>query len=154
MAKYPDLKSNLQSNYKDLLTSEVQKFVDGNYDGGGFHSFNVLSLLKHKIENLEVKALTCHEISYLKIRMDVGVQADIVELGIGTKAYEADRKRRWFTVSLCGNMVNGLTGVQTVATKEYHNGKFDKENALDQFLVPYIYTASFLQLYNIGTYAC
>jgi hypothetical protein len=72
MAKYPDLKSNLQSNYKDLLTSEVQKFVDGNYDGGGFHSFNVLSLLKHKIENLEVKALTCHEISYLKIRMDVG----------------------------------------------------------------------------------
>jgi hypothetical protein len=51
-------------------------------------------------------------------------------------------------------MVNGLTGVGTVATKEYHNGKFDKENALDQFLVPYIYTASFLQLYNIGTYAC
>ena len=142
MAKYPDLKSYLQSNYKDLLTSEVQKFVDGNYDGSGFHSFNVLSLLKHKIENLEVKALTCHEISYLKIRMDVGVQADIVELGIGTKAYEADRKRRWFTVSLCGNLVNGLTGVEAVATKEYHNGKFDKENALDQFLVPYIYSAS------------
>ena len=142
MAKYPDLKSYLQSNYKDLLTSEVQKFVDGNYDGGGFHSFNVLSLLKHKIENLEVKALTCHEISYLKIRMDVGVQADIVELGIGTKAYEADRKRRWFTVSLCGNLVNGLTGVEAVATKEYHNGRFDKENALDQFLVPYIYSAS------------
>ena len=42
MAKYPDLKSYLQSNYKDLLSSEVQKFVDGNYDGGGFHSFNVL----------------------------------------------------------------------------------------------------------------
>ena len=142
MAKYPDLKTYLQANYKELLTSEVQKFVDGNYDGGGFHSINVLSLLKHKIENLEVKALTCHEINYLKIRMDIGVQADIVELGLGTRAYEADRKRRWFKVSLVGNLVNGLTSVESVGTEEYYTGKFDPENALDQFLVPYIYSAS------------
>lgn len=42
MAKYPDLKSYLQANYIELFTSEIQKFVDGNYDGGGFHSINVL----------------------------------------------------------------------------------------------------------------
>ncbi|MBR2555194.1 MAG: hypothetical protein IKE94_10065 [Aeriscardovia sp.] len=61
MAKYPDLKSYyLQANYIELFTSEIQKFVDGNFDGGGFHSINVLSLLKHKIENVEVKALTGH----------------------------------------------------------------------------------------------
>ena len=142
MAKYPDLKTYLQANYKDLLNSEVQKFVDGNYDGGGFHSINVLSLLRHKIENLEVKALTCHEINYLKIRMDVGVQVDIVELGLGTREYEADRKRRWFKISLVGNLVNGLTSVEPVGTEEYHTGKFDPESALDQFLVPYIYSAS------------
>lgn len=46
MAKYPDLKSYLQANYIELFTSEIQKFVDGNYDGNGFHSINVLSLLK------------------------------------------------------------------------------------------------------------
>lgn len=27
-------------------------------------------------------------------------------------------------------------------TKEFYNGKFEKDNALDQFLVPYIYSAS------------
>ena len=142
MAKYPDLKSYLQVNYKDLLTNEVWKFVDGNCDGGGFHSINVLSLMKHEIENLQVKALTCHDDIGPRIKMDVGVQADIVELGLGTKRYEVDRKRRWFKITLRGNLVNGLSGVEPVRVEEYYSGKFDRESALDQFLVPYIYSAS------------
>ena len=92
MAKYPDLKSYLQANYIELFTSEIQKFVDGNYDGNGFHSINVLSLLKHKIENVEVKALTCHDDIGPRVKMDVGLSADIVDMGLGTKEYEADRK--------------------------------------------------------------
>ena len=142
MAKYPDLKSYLQANYIELFTSEIQKFVDGNYDGGGFHSINVLSLLKHKIENVEVKALTCHDAPGPIVKMDVGLSADIVELGLGTKEYEADRKCRWFTVYLQGILRDGLVDVTVLDVKEFHNGKFEKESALDQFLVPYIYTAS------------
>lgn len=142
MAKYPDLKSYLQANYIELFTNEIQKFVDGNYDGGGFHSINVLSLLKHKIENVEVKALTCHDAPGPIVKMDVGLSADIVELGLGTKEYEADRKCRWFTVYLQGILKDGLVDVTVLDVKEFHNGKFEKESALDQFLVPYIYTAS------------
>ena len=142
MAKYPDLKSYLQENYIELFTSEIQKFVDGNFDGGGFHSINVLSLLKHKIENVEVKALTCHDAPGPIVKMDVGLSADIVELGLGTKEYEADRKCRWFTVYLQGILRDGLVDVQVLDVKEFHNGKFEKESALDQFLVPYIYTAT------------
>lgn len=142
MAKYPDLKSYLQANYIELFTSEIQKFVNGNYDGGDFHSINVLSLLKHKIENVEVKALTCHDAPGPIVKMDVGLSADIVELGLGTKEYEADRKCRWFTVYLQGILRDGLVDVTVLDVKEFHNGKFEKESALDQFLVPYIYTAS------------
>lgn len=142
MAKYPDLKSYLQANYIELFTSEIQKFVDGNFDGGGFHSINVLSLLKHKIENIEVKALTCHDAPGPIVKMDVGLSADIVELGLGTKEYEADRKCRWFTVYLQGILRDGLVDVEVLDVKEFHNGKFEKESALDQFLVPYIYTAT------------
>lgn len=141
MAKYPDLKSYLQANYAGLMKDAIQRFVDASYDGSGFHSINVLSLCRHEIDNLEVKALTCHDDIGPRVKMDVGVAADIVDLGMGTKRYESDRKRRWFTVYLRGNLVNGLTGVEVLDTQEYHNGKFQKENALDQFLVPYIYSA-------------
>ena len=141
MAKYPDLKSYLQVNYKDLLLEEVQKFVVNKYDGGGFHSFNVVSVLKHTIENLEVKALTCHDAPGPIVKMDVGVAADIVDLGLGKKDYEASRKRHWFTIYLQGILRDGLTNVKAISTEEFSGGKFQKENALDQFLVPYIYSA-------------
>lgn len=75
----------------ELFTSEIQKFVDGNFDGGGFHSINVLSLLKDKIENGEVKVLTCHDAPGPIVKMDVGLSADIVELGLGTKEYEENK---------------------------------------------------------------
>lgn len=141
MAKYPDLKSYLQVNYADTLKQAIQRFVDDSYDGNGFHRINVLSLCKHDVGNLEVKALTCHDDIGPRVKMDVGVAADIVDLGLGTKRYEADRKRRWFTVYLRGNLVNGLTDVEVLDTKEFYNGKFQKESALDHFLVPYIYSA-------------
>lgn len=142
MAKYLDLKSYLQVNYIELFTSEIQKYVDDNFDGGGFHSINVLSLLKHRIENVEVKALTCHDAPGPIVKMDVGLSADIVEMGLGTREYEADRKRRWFAVYLQGILRDGLVDVEVLDVKEFHNGKFEKESALDQFLVPYIYTAT------------
>lgn len=124
MAKYPDLKSYLQVNYKDLFLEEVQNFVDNRYDGGGFHSFNVVSLLKHKIENLEVNALTCHDAPGPIVKMDVGVAADIVDLGLGTKSYEASRKRHWFTIYLEGILRDGLTDVKAISTEEFYSGKF------------------------------
>lgn len=74
--------------------------------------------------------------------MDVGVAADIVDLGLGKKDYEASRKRHWFTVCIQVILRDGLTDVKSISTEEFHNGKFQKENALDQFLVPYIYSAS------------
>lgn len=88
--------------------------------------------------------------------MDVGLSADIVELGLGTKEYEADRKCRWFIVYLQGILRDGLVDVQVLDVKEFHNGKFEKESALDQFLVPYIYIASLEEIADDFTafYCC
>lgn len=141
MAKYPDLKSYIQANYIELLVDEVQKFVDKSYDGNGFHSINVLSLCKHEIDNLVVKTLSCHDDIGPRIKIDITVSADIVELGLGTKRYEADRKTRWFTVYIQANLIDGLKDVVVLDTKEFYNQHWEKESALDQFLVPYIYTA-------------
>lgn len=141
MAKYPDLKSYIQVNHMELLKNEVQKYVNKAYDGNGFHSINVLSLCKHEIDNLEVKTLCCHDDVGPRIKIDISVSADIVELGLGTKRIEADRKKRWFTVYIQANLIDGLKDIAVLDTKEFYNGHFEKENALDQFLVPYIYTA-------------
>lgn len=141
MAKYPDLKSYIQTNYKELLQNEVQKYVDRSYDGIGFHSINVLSLCKHEIDNFEVKALSCRDDIGPRIKIDISVSVDIVDLGLGKKRIEADRKTRWFTIYIQANLTDGLKDIVVLDTKEFYNRHFEKENALDQFLVPYIYTA-------------
>jgi transcriptional regulator with XRE-family HTH domain len=141
MARYPDLKSYFQANYNKLLKNEVQRFVDKSYDGNGFHGINVLSLCKHEIENFTVKTLCCHDDIGPRVKIDISVSADIVDLGLGTKRIEADRKTRWFTVYIQAVLQDSLTNVVVLDTKEFFGGHFEKENALDQFLVPYIYTA-------------
>ena len=50
--------------------------------------------MKHKIENVEVKVLICHDAPGPIVKIDVGLSADIVELGLSMKEYEADRKIR------------------------------------------------------------
>ena len=127
MAKYTDLKSYLQAKHLDVLKKAIQEFVDKSYDGSGFHSINVLSLCKHEIENPVVKALTCHDDIGPRVKMDIGVEAEIVQLGIGTKRYESGRKKRWFTVFLRGNLLDGMQDVEVLDTQEYHSGKFQKD---------------------------
>lgn len=135
---YKSFKEYIEINYNDLLRSEIERFVEKNHDGQGFHSLNVLSLLKQKVENLQVMSLSCRSDFGPKIEIDVYVKADIVSKGLGTSEYDADRKTKWFTVYLKAVLRDGLHGVETISVDEYYNGKFDIENALDAYLVPYI----------------
>ena len=141
MAKYPDLKSFVNVNYIDVLSSEIQKFVDKNLDGNGFHSINVVSLMQHRVENVAVKTIRCQEAGLQKIKMKIGVAADIVDLTLGTKKTEASRKTRWFYVTVEANIDEKLKDPIPLYTEEFYSGHFEKESALDQFLLPYVYTA-------------
>lgn len=135
---YKSFKEYIETNYSDLLKHEIEGFVQGHHDGQGFHSLNVISLLKQQVENLQVMSLSCHVDIQPRIIIDVHVRADIVSKGLGTSDYNADRKTRWFTVCLKAILRNGLHDVEPVSVDEYYSGKFDKENALDAYLVPYI----------------
>lgn len=135
---YKDFKSYIQVNYSKLLLEEIQKFVSKNYDGRGFHSFGLISLLDQKVENLDIRSLTCHKDAGPRILIDVHCRADIISVNMGSSGHEADRKTRWFTVYLSAVLHHGLHQVTPLYTDEYSPGKYDHENVLDAYLVPYI----------------
>ncbi len=139
---YKDFKSYIQDKYCDLLTTAIKEYVDNHHDGLGFHGFSVLSLLKQKIENVEVKSLICHEAGIGDLlRIEARTAADIVEMSLGTKEIEAGRKTRWFIVHLTAELNQGLHDVKVQKTEENYFGGFDLEGALDAYLVPYICTS-------------
>lgn len=137
---YKSFKEYIEVNYNDLLRTEIEGYVQKHHDGQGFHSLNVLSLLRQNVENLQVMSLSCRSDAGPRIEIDAHVKAVIVSKGLGTSDYVADRKTRWFTVYMKAVLRNGLHRVEAVDVDEYYGGKYDKENALDAYLVPYIST--------------
>lgn len=136
---YKDFKEYIQRNYDWLLKDAIDKFLNSSYDGQGFRSYNVYSLLRYSSENIMVCSMTCHDDIGPRIQMDVNVKCDVVSSGLGTSTYEAGRQSKWFTVYLQGNLVNGLRDVEVLNTSAYQPGRFDKENSFDEFMVKYIY---------------
>ena len=137
---YKSFKEYIEFNYRDLLKQEIEGYVKKNHDGQGFHSLNVLSLLEQKVENTQVMSLSCRSDVGPRIEIDVHVKADVIAKGLGTSDYAADKKTRWFTVYLKAVLRNGLHSVEVLSVDEYYGGKFDKETALDAYLIPYIST--------------
>lgn len=137
---YKSFKEYIEINYGAQLQEQVTQYVKKHHDGQGFHSLNVLSLLDQKIENLQVMSLSCRRDVGPRIEIDVHVKALIVTKGLGTRDYNADQKTRWFTVYMKAVLKDGLHEVEFSGTDEYYGGKFDIENALDTYLVPYLST--------------
>lgn len=139
---YADFKSYIQDKYANYLLGQVSDFVNKNHDGQGFHSLNVLSICDQKVDHLSVKSLRCTDMPDPFVKIAVNLTADIVTMGLGKKEYEADRKTRWFTVTIVACLRDGME-IKEDQTKveEYAPGTWDKTTALDEFGVPYVYTA-------------
>ncbi|GKU31479.1 hypothetical protein [Clostridium folliculivorans] len=140
MARYADFKSYIQDKYSDKLTTFIGEFINKKHDGIGFHSFNVLSVCDQKAENVVIKRMCCHDDIGPMIRMDIHCAADIVTLSLGKNKSEADRKTKWFTVYAHAILANGLKDFCIDKVEEYYPWKFEKEGALDEYLIPYIYS--------------
>ena len=95
--------------------------------------------MRKKAENAEIKSIRCHDDIGPLTKIEINVTADIVALGLGTKKYEAARKNKWFKVIVQAILKNGLHNMSVLSAEEYFSGKFDKEDALDEYLIPYIY---------------
>lgn len=140
MPKYNDFKSYIQATYKKLLEKAVSDYIAVPNTGYGYCSFSSMSVCRQHVENLEVKTVCCHDDMGPLIKIDVNLTADIVTDGIGTRRYDVDRQRKWYTVFLSAQLRNGMHDVKVLDTKEHYDTTFDKEDALDEYLVPYIYT--------------
>lgn len=144
VTRFADFKSFLQANYGKYFLQVISDFIERNHDGNGFHSLNVLSLCKQRTENLQVKSLRCIDAPGSLVKIDVNVTVDIVVFGLGTKKYEVDRKSHWFTIhiqALLRDEKMTLLNKETYV-EDYNPASFNRLTALDEFMVPYIYSSS------------
>ena len=135
---YKDFKSYIQAHYAENICAEISKFVNKHHDAHGFHSFNAFSLCEQGVENIQIKAMHCHDDIGPRITMDIHCTADIVMYSLGSRKTVADRRTKWFTVYAKAVLRQGLHDFSTTWAGEYVPTEFDMEDALDEYLVPYI----------------
>lgn len=138
---YADFKSYIEDKFSDYLLRQVSLFVDEYHDGIGFHGVNVLAINRQQVANLKICSVKCKDAPDPLVRIDIHLSADIVSYGLGTRPVEIGRKPKWFTVSVTANLRDGMTiKEEETNVREYSPGPLDKDNALDEFGVKYIYT--------------
>ena len=67
------------------------------------------------------------------------IQADINISGKGNRDFEADTVEAWFSLSFIGSLSDGLKIRKKDDVSMYSKDRFQAEDALTKFLVPYIY---------------
>ena len=91
------------------------------------------------LDDIHVMGVTFKEEEDNCIRFRAAVQADVVVKGKSRRDYEEDMVSPWFSVEFSGTLHNGLSNVRILKVDDYTRERFDKEDALTKYLVPYVY---------------
>lgn len=75
-----------------------------------------------------------------RILFRAAVQADVIVKGRSRRDYEEDIAYPWFSISFTGILRCGLNMVTITSVGEYSKERFNKEDALSQYLIPYVYS--------------
>lgn len=92
-----------------------------------------------ELDDIHVMGVTFKEGEGDCICFRAAVQTDVILRGKGHRDYEEDMVTPWFTVAFSGILHNGLSNVRILGVDDYSRERFDKEDALTKYLVPYVY---------------
>ena len=152
---YRSFEAYLQDNYYNEFYNALNRYIIRKGDALDFKSYTVLDPSKFKLSDFKICSVSFRNMEDHYVFFSTSILADIILKGFGRKDYEADTTGKWFTVSCCARLLEGLREFQILDVDEYSKPQFDREKTLTRYLVPYLYTEDldkeaekFLMKYN------
>jgi hypothetical protein len=130
----------IKEKYYNEICESIKGFIHLEGRAFDFKSYNVIDRSYIELKDIKVKSISFRDVEHRQIVFNATINAGIVLKGIGKSDYEADIQSKWFIVSFCGHLISGLRKVHIIDVREYSREKFNKENALSRYLIPYIYS--------------
>lgn len=140
MQKFDSFEKYLEQNYYNEIFKAIQNYMWSHKNSLGLYSYVVLDMSYIKLDDIHVKSVSFHEAGGNLLEFNASVQADIILKGIGRSDYEADEQQVWFSVTFNGYLLNGLNMVVIKGVDLYSRDKFNEEDSLNKFLIPYMYS--------------
>ena len=130
----------LEDQYYDLMFKRLKSFIFQNRGGLNLHTSLVPDPSYTELDDLHVMGVSFKETEDDRILFRAAVQADVIVKGHSRRDYEEDIVYPWFSISFTGILRCGLNMVTITSVGEYSKERFSKEDALSQYLIPYVYS--------------
>ena len=130
----------IEKEYYDEIFKRCNGFIIGHKSQLQFKSYTVMDVSYIELDDIHVRSVLFKgHPGNRNIQFSACVEADVILKGEGRKSYESDMDSIWLTVSFSGILFEGLKNVKIRGVDEYSRERFNKENRLDRYMVPYLY---------------
>ena len=122
------------------MFKRLKSYIFQNRGGLNLHTSLVPDPSYTELDDLHVMGVSFKETEDDRILFRAAVQADVIVKGRSRRDYEEDIVYPWFSISFTGILRCGLSMVTITSMGVYSKERFSKEDALSQYLVPYVYS--------------
>ncbi len=129
----------MQDQYYNEMFKAIQNYILKHGRSLDYKTFTVLDPTYFNLEDVKARSVSFHGDDGPNILFRVSVEADVTLRGMGQRDYEADQNTMWFSLTFMGHMLEGLRMVTLVDVDTYSRDRYNKEDSLSKFLVPYLY---------------
>lgn len=140
MQKYKSFERYLETKYYNEMFNAIKNYMWSHKNSLGLYSYVVLDMSYIELDDIHVRSVSFHKGEGNVLTFNASVEADVILKGLGTRDYEADQQQVWFSVSFAGHLLAGLNMVTITGVDLYSKDKFNAEDSLSKFLVPYLYS--------------
>ena len=143
MAKrYRSFSKYLEGEYYNEIAGELELYIADNGRGLNLYSCSVPDPQEIELNDFRVMSVNFRDTDSSQLIFTASIRAEIDIPGCESEDYENRRLERWFSVSFTATLRNGLRNVEIQRVCEYTKERFNAEDALSRYLVPYIHTGS------------
>lgn len=140
MKTYKSFEEYMYDNYYDEIHGTVRNFLFQK-KGSSFLSSQAVPDVKYfEMEDFHIEgaSFSSNGNNILDFRLTLTVEVNIS--GKSRYDYESESKSVWVSVYFTSLLENGLHNVRITKVDEYSQERFKKEDKLNHFLVPYLYS--------------
>ena len=130
----------LEEQYYDPMFKRLKSYIFQKRGGLSLHTSLVPDPSYFELDDFHVMGVSFKETKDDSILFNVAIQADVIVKGRTKYDLEEDIAYAWFSISFTGILRHGLHQVSITSISEYNKERFDKEDTLSKFLVPYVYS--------------
>lgn len=137
--KYDTFATYLEDVYYNQIFSKIKSYLFNNKGRLDLSTSVVPDPSYVELSDFKIMGVNFHESDTDRVECKVTVRAEIEISGRGRRDYESDSTECWISIPLSATLRNGLQQVSIGYASEYSRELFRAEDALTQYLVPYIY---------------